>query len=150
MSYSRSPTLRLLGASPIVTSAVEWNQYLFLPRGPRPSTKASTSPYDRVLVMHLCRGDVALACENFALYSSRFNGWNQLEFLPDRLVVPDSETERRRRDVYRKRCSPDFSEIVEKVTMAIDMEIIARLAAVFVGNGVVCETNFHASCSLVN
>lgn len=187
-SYTKSPTSRLLSTSPIVKRAVERNQYLFLPRGSRPSSKAGTSPYDRVLVMHLRRGDFAHACKNFALYGSLFNGWNKLEFLPDRLVVPDNEMERKK--VYKKRCSPDFLEVVDKarevqaqyhhldtvylstnekgewldrvtealknegwasvmsshdlrfrtaeeleVSMAIDMEI-ARLAAVFVGNGV--------------
>ncbi|KAF8918347.1 hypothetical protein CPB85DRAFT_1430527 [Mucidula mucida] len=87
-SFSSSPVSRLLAASPIVNAAVDRNEYLFLPRTPRPAVKAGASPYDRVLSLHIRRGDYEGACKHFATWSSTFYGWNQLEFLPDRFIPP--------------------------------------------------------------
>ena len=87
-SFSKSPVSRLLGPSPVIRAAVERNEYLFLPRGPRPSTKVGHSTYDRVLAMRIRRGDYEGACKHFATWSSTFYGWNQLDFLPDAFTPP--------------------------------------------------------------
>ncbi|KAF7365603.1 hypothetical protein MVEN_00433800 [Mycena venus] len=59
-SFHKSPTSRLLGPSPIVQAAIDRNEYLFLPRGPRPPHPAPRDPYARMLAIHLRRGDYLL------------------------------------------------------------------------------------------
>ncbi|KAF8918424.1 hypothetical protein CPB85DRAFT_1282024 [Mucidula mucida] len=121
-SFSKSPVARLLHPSPVVKAAVERNEYLFLPRGPRPSTKAGHSTYDRVLAMHIRRGDYEGACKHFATWSSTFYGWNQLELLPDRFVPPPGsswgENTPENVEIYMKRCLPSIEDVVSKVQAA--------------------------------
>ncbi len=121
-SFSKSPVSRLLHPSPVVKAAVERNEYLFLPRGPRPSKKAGHSTYDRVLAMHIRRGDYEGACKHFATWSSTFYGWNQLELLPDRFVPPPGsswgENTPENVEIYMKRCLPSIEDVVSKVQAA--------------------------------
>ncbi|KAJ7833396.1 hypothetical protein B0H13DRAFT_2240372 [Mycena leptocephala] len=155
-SVSQSPISRLLDASPIVG-------YLFTPRGPRPTHPAPRDAFQRMLAVHLRRGDD---------YEG-FYGWNLFPQLPDGFVSePDAPGKNQR---FLVRCWPDQVGVVRKVaevrreylvhttqsnatldvvhilsnekgdlvldaeqkdvSMAVDMEI-ARRAAVFVGNGV--------------
>ncbi|KAJ7707737.1 hypothetical protein B0H17DRAFT_1156275 [Mycena rosella] len=81
-SFSKSPTSRLLDTSPIVESAVARNKFLFLSRGPN-STPQPRDPYQRMLAMHVRRGDFSKSCENLARYGSTYYSWNLLPFLPD-------------------------------------------------------------------
>lgn len=71
-SFSKSPTSRLLDSSPIVKSAVDRNEYIFLPRGPRPVHSVTYKPFDRMLAMHLRRGDYDNACKGFADWNSTY------------------------------------------------------------------------------
>lgn len=116
--FSNSATSRLLATSPIVKSGVDRNEYLFLPKGPRPLRPASHNPYERMLAMHLRRGDYEASCRHFSKYSSTFYGWNQLEFLPDRFTVPPGEEGPERDAVYLSRCLPTFEDVIKKVRMA--------------------------------
>jgi hypothetical protein len=52
--FLNSSTSRLLGASPVVDSAVRMNEYLFLPQGPR-QVHASIDPYARMMAVHIRR-----------------------------------------------------------------------------------------------
>ncbi|PBK67264.1 hypothetical protein ARMSODRAFT_889233 [Armillaria solidipes] len=116
--FSSSATSRLLATSPIVESGVDRNEYLFLPMGPRPLHPASHNPYERMLAMHLRRGDYEGSCRHFSKYSSTFYGWNQLEFLPDRFTVPPGEEGPERDAVYLSRCLPTFEDVIRKVRLA--------------------------------
>ncbi|SJL07168.1 uncharacterized protein ARMOST_10511 [Armillaria ostoyae] len=116
--FSSSATSRLLATSPIVKSGVDRNEYLFLPMGPRPLHPASHNPYERMLAMHLRRGDYEGSCRHFSKYSSTFYGWNQLEFLPDRFTVPPGEEGPERDAVYLSRCLPTFEDVIRKVRLA--------------------------------
>ncbi|KAK0487128.1 hypothetical protein IW261DRAFT_592540 [Armillaria novae-zelandiae] len=117
-SFSNSATSRLLATSPIVKSGVDRNEYLFLPNGPRPLHPVSHNPYERMLAMHLRRGDYEGSCRHFSKYSSTFYGWNQLEFLPDRFMVPPGEEGPERDAVYLSRCLPTFEDVIKKVRLA--------------------------------
>ena len=79
---------------------------------------SGTGTFDRTLALHLRRGDYDKACKHLTQYSSLFNGWNQLEFLPDRLSIPQGDTEKA--EEYRRRCSPTFDEIMMKIKQARD------------------------------
>lgn len=116
--FSSSATSRLLATSPIVKSGVDRNEYLFLPKGPRPLHPASHNPYERMLAMHLRRGDYEGSCRHFSKYSSTFYGWNQLEFLPDRFTVPPGEEGPERDAVYLSRCFPTVEDVIRKVRLA--------------------------------
>lgn len=105
--YRKSPVSRLHGPSYLVQSALVRNQYLFEPR------HGGVSPYARLLAIHLRRGDYSDACLHYAKYVSNFNGWNQLDFLPDRFTPPTDE--KARDDLYLHRCAPTMSEILEKI-----------------------------------
>jgi hypothetical protein len=69
-----SATSRLLETSPLVRSAIYRNWNLFLPRGPRP-TKASNDPFQRMMAVHVRRGDFAEACEDRARWASMYYQW---------------------------------------------------------------------------
>lgn len=68
-SFSKSPVSRLLGNSRIVSSAVVRNEYLFFPHGPQ---LPSVDPYERMLAMHVRRGDYKDACLDLAAWNSTF------------------------------------------------------------------------------
>uniref|UniRef100_A0A0W0GAM3 Uncharacterized protein n=1 Tax=Moniliophthora roreri TaxID=221103 RepID=A0A0W0GAM3_MONRR len=118
-SFSQSPTSRLLGNSPVVDSAVIRNQYFFLPHGPRPPYSVSHNPFDRLLAMHVRRGDFKEACGGLATWNSTFYSWNLLPELPDKFVpppggewgknIPENEAK------YMEHCLPTFDAIVQKV-----------------------------------
>lgn len=117
-SFSKSPVSTLLRPSHIVSAAVERNLFLFSPRGPRPgaSSGASTEIWDRVLAMHLRRGDYESHCKHLANYDSIFYAWNLLPFLPDPLKSPPSGTSKE--EMYAQRCFPDVDAIVRKARQA--------------------------------
>jgi hypothetical protein len=72
--FLNSATSRLLGPSPVVRGAIDRNLNLFLPRGPRPS-KASHDPFQRMLAVHIRRGDFGPACKDRALWASTYYQW---------------------------------------------------------------------------
>ncbi|KAF9018651.1 hypothetical protein BDZ89DRAFT_1165052 [Hymenopellis radicata] len=123
-SFSSSPVSRLLAASPIVKAAVDRNEYSFLPRTPRPAVKAGASAYDRVLSLHIRRGDYEGACKHFATWSSTFYGWNQLEFLPDRFIPPPGaewgKNTPENFEIYMRRCLPSLEDVARKIRHARD------------------------------
>ncbi|KAG6827606.1 hypothetical protein H0H92_011145 [Tricholoma furcatifolium] len=115
-SFSKSPTSRLLTTSPIVGAAVKRNEYLFIPRGPRPSYLVGPDPYERTLAMHVRRGDFKGACTHLAYWNSTFYSWNLLPELPDPLSIPQhiawNSTEYF--DAHAERCLPEFDQIIKK------------------------------------
>ena len=124
--YKNSPVSRLLRASPIVQSAVDRNEYLFVPRGPRPTVPAPVNPFERTMALHLRRGDYSSHCNYLASGNESFFGWNQLEFLPDHFKFPPAgTTEEDRMTIYAKHCYPEHEDIVEKARRARDEYIRA-------------------------
>jgi hypothetical protein len=126
-SFSKSPTSLLLRTSPIVDAAVKRNEYLFLPRHPSPSHPISLDPYDRMLAMHLRRGDFKGACLHLAYWNSTFYSWNLLPSLPDKLVFPNyiiwNSTEYQ--EAHLERCLPEPDRIIRKARVARDEYILA-------------------------
>ncbi|EIN11679.1 hypothetical protein PUNSTDRAFT_98867 [Punctularia strigosozonata HHB-11173 SS5] len=120
--FKDSPTSRLLSVSPIVASAVARNEHLFLPRGAS-ARRGSPNPYDRMMALHMRRGDYVGQCRHFARYGSSFYGWNQLPFLPDRFEVPSGGETPERTDIYMRRCWPTLEQTLEKVREARDAYI---------------------------
>jgi len=118
-SFSTSPVSRLLETSPIVNSAIDRNEYLFKPRGPKPPHPISKSPFDRMLAIHIRRGDYKQACWDLAKYNSTFYSWNLLEFLPDKFTPPPGgepgENTPENTEKYMERCLPTTLAIVEKI-----------------------------------
>ena len=116
--FVQSPVSRLTRSSPIVESAVARNEYIFLPKGPRPPVPVPRNPYDRMLAMHVRRGDYSSSCSHYAKWSSTFFGWNQLEFLPDHFVPPEGsswgENTPENTEIYLRKCLPSIEQMVAR------------------------------------
>jgi hypothetical protein len=110
-SFSKSPTSRLLETSPIVESAVARNKYLFLPRGSKPTPR---DPYQRMLAMHIRRGDYKQSCQALASFGSSFYSWDLLPSLPD-VFHPLDENHPDRLERAMEHCSPSLEAILKKV-----------------------------------
>jgi hypothetical protein len=129
--FKNSPVSRLLKPSAIVKAAVDSNEYLFLPRGPRLPYPAPRDPYERMLAIHLRRGDFEAHCLNLAQWNSTFNGWNLLPFLPDKFIHPTPEGYEPGKNTpeaiahYQKHCYPDHDLILDKIQKSRDEYIHA-------------------------
>lgn len=113
--FRSSPVSKLLKASPIVQRAVERNQRLF---GPSSSgAEGSQSPFERVLAVHVRRGDYLDHCTHLAKYASPFESWSALPWLPDRFEPPSGETKTdEQMQEFLSHCLPTNEQIVEKIT----------------------------------
>ncbi|KAF9484849.1 hypothetical protein BDN70DRAFT_872119 [Pholiota conissans] len=120
--FRDSPVSRLFGTSPIVQSAVDKNEYLFLPRGPRPPVAASNNPYNRMLAIHLRRGDYKEACLGLANWNSTFYSWNLLPELPDKFNNPPGyewgHNTPENVAYYLEHCYPTDEFIVNKINQS--------------------------------
>ena len=124
--YKTSPVSRLLAPSPIVKAAVDRNEHLFLG-----STSSVRDPYERVLAIHLRRGDFKAHCLHLARWNSTFHSWNLLPFLPDRFTHPDPKGYKLGKNTpegdahYQKHCYPEIDMILEKVEKSREEYIAA-------------------------
>ncbi|KAJ3936055.1 MAG: hypothetical protein NXY57DRAFT_932421 [Lentinula lateritia] len=120
--FSKSPVSRLLQTSPVVKSAVDANEFLFYPRGSRLplSNLGPRDPYDRMMAIHIRRGDFKEACMRLAYFNSTFYSWNLLPQLPDSFEVPPSLVwdSSEYNQYYVERCFPEQQSIVAKVREA--------------------------------
>jgi len=120
--FRDSPVSQLQRPSHIVTSAVEKNKPLFLPRGPKPKDIVSIDPFDRMLAIHIRRGDYKNACVHFGTWNVSFYGWNQLPYLSDRFQHPAGWTWGKNTpenmDIFMKQCYPDDDFILKKIRAA--------------------------------
>ncbi|KAF7360689.1 hypothetical protein MVEN_00800700 [Mycena venus] len=83
------------------------------PSSPHPATR---NPFERMLALHLRRGDYEGHCRGLAYINAAFYSWNQFSHLPDRLVSePDAPGKDER---FLARCWPDHARVVEKVAEA--------------------------------
>jgi hypothetical protein len=114
-SFSKSTTSRLLSASHIVLSAVAKNEYIFNPEGPRPPGHVPRSPYDRMMAMHIRRGDYIDHCVNLEAWNASFYSWNAFPHLPDRFYnyAPHLTHDERKAD-FMRHCLPSQEDIVKK------------------------------------
>ena len=115
--YKNSPVSRLLAPSAIVKAAVDRNEYLFLHR--RWPGFQAREPYERVLAIHLRRGDFKSHCQHLAKWNSTFHSWNLLPFLPDRFIHPigyePGKNTPEGNAYYQKHCYPERDMILEKI-----------------------------------
>ncbi|CAA7269522.1 unnamed protein product [Cyclocybe aegerita] len=120
--FKKSPVSRLLATSPIVHSAVVRNEYLLLPRGARPEERVPADPYDRLLAIHVRRGDFKKACGELARWNSSFYSWNLHPSLPDGFVVPPGgewgKNTPENIAIYEERCFPTDEFILNKIRRA--------------------------------
>ncbi|KAJ6584427.1 hypothetical protein B0H19DRAFT_925036 [Mycena capillaripes] len=112
--FHQSPTSRLLGPSPIVQAALDRNQYLFLPRGPRPPHPAPRDIYARMLAIHLRRGDYLTHCQNLANWGSTYYSWAQLPGILDKFT-PLPADDPARVETMLSHCLPTGKQIVQKI-----------------------------------
>ncbi|KAJ7858953.1 hypothetical protein B0H14DRAFT_3632040 [Mycena olivaceomarginata] len=83
-----------LRSSPIVSAAVDRNTYLFISRGPRPPHPAPRNPFQRILALHLRRGDYEGHCRGMTYINLVFYSRNLFPHLPDCFVSePDKAAE---------------------------------------------------------
>ncbi|KAF8961932.1 hypothetical protein BDZ97DRAFT_1663420 [Flammula alnicola] len=117
--FKNSPVSRLLSTSPIVQAAVDRNQYLFMPRSRRPQNTTETNPFDRMLAIHLRRGDFSKACLDLANWNSTFYSWNLLPSLPDSFSTPPGyewgKNTPENVALYLERCYPTDDYIINKI-----------------------------------
>lgn len=115
--YKASPVSRLLGPSAIVKAAVHKNEYLFQPS--HLPTFPARDPFERMLAIHLRRGDYKAHCLHLARWNSTYHSWNQLPFLPDRFVHPEGYEPGKNTPEgnahYQKHCYPEHDTILEKI-----------------------------------
>ncbi|KAK7037689.1 hypothetical protein VNI00_010915 [Paramarasmius palmivorus] len=114
-SFVKSPTSRLLGTSPLVNSAIDRNEYLFHPHGPRPPHPVVRNPWERMMAMHLRRGDYERHCQGLAVLNPGFYSWNLLDFLPDQYTPPPGGWTEENTAIFMPHCWPSPEQIVEKV-----------------------------------
>lgn len=122
--FKKSPISRLLGASPLVLTAVEKNQHLFYPPTPRDPNNLKFNfaydPYPHMMAVHIRRGDYLQACEGLANWNSTFYGWNLLPELPDPFHAPPLKFEGghappETHAAYKERCLPTNEYILDKI-----------------------------------
>jgi hypothetical protein len=122
--FRDSPVSRLFATSPVVQAAVDRNEYLFMPRGPRPPVPVSRNPYDRMLAIHLRRGDFKEACLSLANWNSTFYSWNLLPDLPDKFINPPGwqwgKNTPENVAFYLERCYPTDEFIFNKIKASRD------------------------------
>ena len=128
--FKTSPVSRLLAPSAIVKAAIDRNEYLFMPRGPRLPYPAPRDPFERMLAIHLRRGDFKKHCHQLAKYNSTFHSWNLLPSLPDKFIHPEGyewgESTPEGDAYYQKHCYPDHDTILEKIQISREEYIRAE------------------------
>jgi hypothetical protein len=121
--FLHSPTSRLLGPSGIVSSALERNKWLFLPRGPR-NIAAPSDPFKRMMAVHIRRGDYEGHCRSLARCETTYFNWNLWPTLPDPLVLPANcgkgLKEQELVEIIRKHCFPTPKETAATIRHARD------------------------------
>jgi hypothetical protein len=117
--FKTSPITRLLEASPLVNSAIARNEYLFYPRGPKPSSSVTRNAYERMMAMHIRRGDYKEKCMSLAAWNSTYYSWNLHPSHPDHFDPPPGGepgvNTPENIDKYLEHCWPSFEAILQKL-----------------------------------
>ena len=115
-AFSSSPVSQLLGTSPIVERTVNANLKIFT--APKERVGA-TDPFNRMLAIHLRRGDFKEACLSLSNWNSTFYSWNLHDFLPDKFVPPPGggwgTNTPENEALYMKHCLPSDEDILQKI-----------------------------------
>ena len=116
--YKTSPVSRLLGPSAIVKAAMDRNEHLFQPSRWLTVYQAR-DPYERMLAIHLRRGDFKDHCIHLAKWNSTYHSWNLLPFLPDKFIHPEGyqpgKITPEANAHYQKHCYPEDDMILDKI-----------------------------------
>lgn len=148
-----TPSSRLLRASPLVQGAVIRNEYLFAPRSGasltdpevrarRRGTAATPDIYERMMAVHIRRGDFESACRYHTNRPDTWYQWyatavpahpsaehgaacrNLWPTHPDKFVPPPGVgggyATPEAYEIVRKRCFPSQEEIVERIRLVRD------------------------------
>lgn len=120
-----SPVSQAWTTSPLIQRAVERNTHLFhSDTGSDAEAASNVDPFDRVIAVHVRRGDYEPACVHFANWNSTFYGWNQLPWLPDRFESPPGGTAgnntEENKKIFLEHCWPDMDRILQKVEASRD------------------------------
>jgi hypothetical protein len=130
--FKKSPISRLLETSPLINSAIARNEYLFYPRGPRTLKTISRNPYDRMMAMHIRRGDYKDACIGLATWNSSYYSWNLLPELPDHFDPPPGGSwgynTPENTEKFMEHCWPTFEAILQKLRVSREEYIKASPA----------------------
>ncbi|KAF9485790.1 hypothetical protein BDN70DRAFT_870675 [Pholiota conissans] len=115
-SFSKSPVSTHLGASHVVERTLEQNKRLF---HADEQEVGVIDPYDRMLAIHLRRGDFKEACIMLSDWHSTFYSWNLHEFLPDKFSPPEGGTWGKNSPENEKlvleHCLPSDDAILKKI-----------------------------------
>ncbi|KAF7300521.1 hypothetical protein HMN09_00936600 [Mycena chlorophos] len=120
-SFSKSPISAQFRASPIAQSAVEANigygtfsgaSLRFFPAWLYPHR----DPFERMLAVHLRRGDYVEHCHNIVNWHAKYYGWAQLPSLPDVVAgrMPSEDDPEREAKVFAM-CLPDVASVVRRI-----------------------------------
>lgn len=137
LQFLDTPTSRLLGASPLVQSAILRNEYLYELRSqpstdtpangdilPRANMSPSPNVYPRMMAIHLRRGDFERACRYHTNRPDVWYQWNLWPTLPDTFVPhPEAGGGYAPAEAYeavRKRCFPNPDEVLQRVRQVRD------------------------------
>jgi len=127
--FSASPISRLLETSPLVNSAIDRNEYLFYPRGPRTKDPVTRNPYERMMAVHVRRGDYKDACVGLATWNSTYYSWNLLPALPDHFEPPPGGSwgynTPENTEKYLEHCWPTPEALLQKIHTAREEYIAA-------------------------
>jgi len=151
-----SPIMRLLDWSDLVLSAIPKNQALGQiyplgkPRNPpltrgrglpglparAPTTTDLPSSFPGLLAMHVRRGDYEEHCQFLSNWSSGYMGLSRHPDLPDQFTPPPGggwgENTPENKEVYRRKCWPTISEIVQRVKEVLTADEAQGVERLFV------------------
>ena len=115
--FRKSPVSRLLKTAGPVNSGIERNAHLFLPVGAS-SKIGPRDPFERMMAMHVRRGDYKEACNSLAAWNSTYYNWNLLPELPDHFPPPPGGgygwNTPENIEKYMEHCLPEIPAIVKK------------------------------------
>lgn len=123
--YRDSVVSQAWTTSPLIQRAVDRNTHLFHnPASELTAAGEREDPFNRMVAVHVRRGDYEPACIHFSNWNSTFYGWNQLPWLPDRFEhpaggTPGNNTEENRK-IFLEHCWPDMDQIIRKAEAARD------------------------------
>ena len=115
--FKESPVSQSLGASRIVEKALDINKHVF---HANPDEVGVVDPYNRMLAIHLRRGDFREACKMLSDWNSTYYSWNLFEFLPDKFTPPSGGTMGKNTPEneaqYMEHCLPSDDDILRKIS----------------------------------
>jgi len=112
--FREGPISQLLKTSPLVESAIMRHEHLFHSEIDHPA-----NVYDRMMAVHIRRGDYYDACKGLADWNSSFYGWNLIDTHPDPFNAKPGggwgwNTEENHK-MYQERCFPTEEQLNAKI-----------------------------------